>query len=146
MKLTHVPYRGSEPAILDLLAGRVQILADNATSVLGQMRSGQLRAIGVGSSKKSALVPDLPLIADTVPGYESSSFLGILVPAKTPRPVIDRLNAAFNDSLQDPQVQKALAAYGVELVGGPPEVFGTFLAAKSKDLKTAAQSANLIPQ
>jgi len=81
-----------------------------------------------------------------VPGYESSGWFGIMVPAKTPRPVIDRLNAAFNDSLADPAVQKSLAAFGVELVGGPPEVFGAYLKAKLAELQTVAQAANLVPQ
>lgn len=88
----------------------------------------------------------MPTIAETVPGYESSSWFGILVPAKTPRPVIDRLNAAFNDSLNDPQVRKAMSAFGVELVGGSPEVFGAYLQAQSAELKTVAQAANLVRQ
>jgi tripartite-type tricarboxylate transporter receptor subunit TctC len=146
VKLTHVPYRGSEPATIDLLAGRLTIQVENATSVLPQVRSGQLRAIAVGAATQSTLLPGVPTIAATVPGYESSGWFGILVPAKTPRPVIDRLNAAFNDSLADPAVKKALSAFGVELVGGAPEVFGAYLQAKSAELKTVAKAANLVPQ
>jgi tripartite-type tricarboxylate transporter receptor subunit TctC len=144
VKLTHVPYRGSEPATIDLLAGRLTIQVENATSVLPQVRSGQLRAIAVGAAMPSALLPGVPTIAATVPNYESSGWFGILVPAKTPRPVIDRLNAAFNDSLADPQVQKAMSAFGVELVGGAPEVFGAYLQGQSAELKTVAQAANLV--
>jgi tripartite-type tricarboxylate transporter receptor subunit TctC len=146
VKLTHVPYRGSEPATIDLLAGRLTIQVENATSVLPQVRSGQLRAIAVGAAAPSALLPGVPTIASVVPGYESSGWFGILVPAKTPRPVIDRLNAAFNDSLADPQVRKAMSAFGVELVGGSPEVFGAYLQAQSAELKTVAQAANLVRQ
>jgi tripartite-type tricarboxylate transporter receptor subunit TctC len=146
VKFTHVPYRGSEPAMIDLMAGRLQIGVENATSVLPRIRNGQLRAIAVGTTSKSDLVPEAPTIAETVPGYESSSWLGVLVPAKTPRPIVDRLNTAFNDSLNDPEVRRLLSAFGVEIVGGPPEVFGVFLKVKLAELKTVARAANLTPQ
>jgi tripartite-type tricarboxylate transporter receptor subunit TctC len=146
VKFTHVPYRGSEPATIDLLAGRLTMQVENATSVLPQVRSGQLRAIAVGAARPSALLPGVPPIAETVPGYESSGWFGILVPAKTPRPVIDRLNAAFNDSLADPEVKTAMSAFGVELVGGSPEAFDAYLKAKSAELKSVAQAANLVQQ
>lgn len=145
VKFTHVPYRGSEPATLDLLAGRIQFQAENATSVLPKVRSGQLRALAVGTAVKSSLLPDAPTIAETVPGYESSGWYGILAPAKTPRAVIDRLNAAFNDSLADPAVRTSMATFGVDLVGGAPEVFGTFLKTKTAEMKIAADAANLTP-
>jgi tripartite-type tricarboxylate transporter receptor subunit TctC len=146
IKLVHVPYRGSEPATLDLLAGRITMQVENATSVLPQVRSGQLRAIAVGGTKPSALLPGIPTIAATVPGYESGGWYGILVPAKTPRPIIDRLNAAFNDSLADQSVKTAMAAFGVELVGGSPVVFADYLKSVSAESAAAAKAANLVPQ
>jgi tripartite-type tricarboxylate transporter receptor subunit TctC len=146
VKFTHVPYRGSEPAMIDLLAGRLQFEVENATSVLPRIRGGQLRAVAVGTATRSALLPDVPTIAETLPGYESSGWFGILVPAKTPPAVVARLNAAFNESLADPDVKKALSAFGVELVGGPPEVFGAYLKAKLAELKTVAEAANLVPR
>jgi tripartite-type tricarboxylate transporter receptor subunit TctC len=146
LKLTHIPYRGSDPALIDLMAGRLQFQIDNTSSVLPQIRSGQLRAIAVGTAEPSKLLPEVPTIAQTVKGYESSAWLGILVPVRTPRPIVDRLNAAFDDSLADPQVQKALSAFGVDLVGGKPEVFGRYLIAKSAELKVLAKTANLVPQ
>ena len=146
VKATHVPYRGSDPAILDLLAGRVQFLTENVTSVLPGVRSGQMRAIAVGTAKPSALLPGVPTIAAAVPGYESSAWFGILAPAGTPEPVISRLNAAFNESLADPQVQTQLSAFGVEIVGGAPAVFDAFLKARRTELKSLAQTANLVPQ
>jgi tripartite-type tricarboxylate transporter receptor subunit TctC len=146
VRFTHIPYRGSEPAIIDLLAGRLQFEVENATSAMPRIRSGQLRAVAVGSAARSGLLPDVPAIAETVPGYESSSWFGITVPAKTPAAAVERLNAAFNESLADPEVRKALSAFGVELVGGPPEVFGRFLAARQADMKTAAEAAGLVAQ
>lgn len=85
VRLVHVPYRGTGPALIDLIAGRLQVQFENAAGVLPQIRNGQLRAIAVGTAGKSALFPDLPTIAQTVPGYESSSWFGVLVPAATPR-------------------------------------------------------------
>ena len=146
VRFTHIPYRGSEPAMIDLLAGRLQFEVENATSAMPRIRSGQLRAVAVGSLAPSALLPDVPTIAATVPGYESSSWFGIVVPAKTPAAAVARLNAAFNDSLADLEVRKSLSAFGVETVGGPPEVFGAFIAARQADMKSAAHAAGLVPQ
>ena len=146
VKMTHVPYRGSGPSLIDLLAGRLQVQFENLAAVLPQIRSGQLRAVAVGTAKRSSLLPDVPTIAETVPGYESSAWLGILVPRATPRPVIDRLNATLNDILNDPDVQKPLSGLGVERIGGPPEVFGALLQAKVAEMKIVARAANLTRQ
>ena len=146
VKLIHVPYRGTGPALIDLLAGRLQVQFENAPGVLPEIKSGQLRAIAVGTATKSALFPDLPTIAQTVPGYESSSWFGILVPAKTPKPIIDKLNAAANQALADPQVRKSLEGLGLEIVGGTPEQFGAFLQRQMANMKVAAAAADLHPQ
>jgi tripartite-type tricarboxylate transporter receptor subunit TctC len=146
VKLTHIPYRGTGPALIDLLAGRLQVQFENAPGVLSQVHAGQLRAIAVGTARKSTLLPDLPTIAETVPGYESSSWFGLLVPAKTPRPAIDKLNAATNDSLADPVVRKQLSGLGVELIGGTPEEYGTYLKAKVAQMKIVAKAAHLTRQ
>lgn len=146
IRMTHVPYRGSGPALIDVMAGRLSIEFDNAPAVLPQIRSGQLRAVGVGSAAPSALLPDVPPVAETVPGFESASWFGILAPAKTPRPVIDRLNAALNDSLADPDTRKALLAVGAEPVGGTPEAFSAYLRARIATMKDTAREANLIPR
>jgi tripartite-type tricarboxylate transporter receptor subunit TctC len=144
--LVHVPYRGTGPALIDLLGGRLQVQFENAPGVLPQITSGELRAIAVGTAQKSKILPDLPTIAETVPGYESSSWFGIMVPAKTPRAVVDKLNAAINKGLADPEVQKKLDGLGVERIGGTPEAFGTYLKARIADMKVIAKAANLTPQ
>jgi tripartite-type tricarboxylate transporter receptor subunit TctC len=146
VKLTHIPYRGSGPSVIDLMAGRLQADFENAPAVLPQIRGGQLRAVAVGTSRRSTLLPDLPTVAETVPGFESSSWFGILVPANTPRPVIDRLNAALNAGLDDPETQKSLSGLGVERIGGTPEAFGAYLKTKIAEMKTVAQAANLTRQ
>jgi len=144
--LTHIPYRGTGPALIDLIAGRIQVQFENAPAVLGQIRNGELKAIAVGTARRSDILPDLPVIADTVSGYESSSWLGLLAPAATPRPVIDRLNAAINKGLDDARIRKRLADLGVERVGGTPEAFGVYLKAKVEETDRIAKSAGLKPE
>ena len=144
--ITHIPYRGTGPALIDLLAGRIQVQFENAPAVLGQIRSGELKAIAVGTRKSSAVLPGLPAIAATVPGYESSSWLGILAPVATPRPVIERLNAAINKGLEDPAISKRLADLGVERVGGTPEEFAAYLRAKVEETDKVAKAAGLKPE
>lgn len=144
--LTHIPYRGTGPALIDLMAGRIQVQFENAPAVLGQIRNGELKAIAVGTAKRSAILPDLPAIADTVPGYESSSWLGLLAPAATPRPVVERLNAAINKGLDDEAIRKRLDALGVERVGGTPAEFATYLRAKVEETDKVAKAAGLRPE
>jgi tripartite-type tricarboxylate transporter receptor subunit TctC len=144
--LTHIPYRGTGPALIDLIGGRIQVEFENAPAVLGQIRSGELKAIAVGTTKRSAILPELPTIAETVPGYESSSWFGLLAPAATPRPVIERLNAAINRGLDDEAIRKRLDALGVERVGGAAGAFGAYLRAKVEETDRIAKAAGLKPE
>lgn len=144
--LAHIPYRGTGPALIDLIAGRIQVQFENAPAVLGQIRNGELRAIAVGTARRSDILPELPVIADTVPGYESSSWLGLLAPAATPRTIIDRLNAAINKGLDDATIRKRLSDLGVERVGGTPEAFGIYLKAKVEETDRIAKAAGLKPE
>ena len=146
VSLTHIPYRGTGPALIDLIAGRIQVQFENAPAVLGQIRNGELKAIAVGTAKSSAVLPGLPAIAATVPGYESSSWFGLLAPAATPRPVIERLNAAINKGLDDPAVRKRLDALGVERVGGTADAFGAYLKAKVAETDRIAKAVGLQPK
>jgi tripartite-type tricarboxylate transporter receptor subunit TctC len=144
--LVHVPYRGAGPALLDLMAGRLDVQFENAPSVLGQIRSGTLRGVAVGGTKRSTMLPELPTIADTVPGYEATSWFGLLAPAKTPRAIVDKVNAAVNKALADPAVKKQIDTLGAELMGGTPERFKTYLNARVAELKSISKAANLAPQ
>jgi tripartite-type tricarboxylate transporter receptor subunit TctC len=144
--LTHVPYRGTGPALIDLIAGRIQVQLENAPAVLGQIRNGELRAIAVGTSKPSAILPELPTIAAAVPDYEASSWFGLLAPIATPRSVIGQLNAAINKRLDDPAIRKRLEVLGVERVGGTPESFGVYLKAKVEETDRIAKAVGLRPQ
>ena len=144
--LVHVPYRGAGPAILDLLGGRLDLQFENAPSILGQIRSGALRGIAVGSSKRSTMFPELPTIGDTVAGYEATSWFGLLAPSTTPRAVVDKINAAVNKALADPDVQKQMNTLGVELIGGTPDQFAAYLKVRLAELKSVSKAANLVPQ
>ena len=144
--LTHIPYRGTGPALIDLIAGRIQVQFENAPAVLGQIRNGELKAIALGTATSSAILPGVPTIAATVPGYEASSWLGLLAPAATPRPIVERLNAAINKGLEDAAIRKRLDALGVERVGGSPEDFGAYLQAKVEETDKVAKAAGLRPE
>ena len=123
--LLHVPYKGSAPAQLDLLGGRVQVMFDNTPNVLQQIRAGKLRALAVTTPRRFALLPDLPTVADAgLKDFDVSVWFGVLAPAATPRPVIDALNREINRILLLPDVLALLKNQGVEPIGGSPEQFG----------------------
>ncbi len=144
--IAHIPYRGTGPALIDLMAGRIQVQFENAPAVLGQIRNGELKAIAVGTTKRSAILPALPTIAETVPGYESSSWFGLLAPAGTPQPIIERLNAAINKGLADEALHKRLDTLGVERVGGTAATFAAYLRAKVEETDKVAKAAGLRPE
>jgi len=126
--LTHIPYKGSAPAVTDLIGGQVQALFDNTPNVLPQIKAGKLRALAVTSAKRFALVPDLPTMAEVgVPGYEVSVWFGTVAPAGTPREVVQKINAEINRILALPEVKERFAGAGIEIVGGTPETFGALL-------------------
>jgi len=125
--LVHVPYRGASPALTDLMGGQVQVFFDNLPSSIGYIKGGKLRALAVTTTTRSPALPDVPTIAETVPGYEASAWFGMAVPAGTPRDVVEKLNRAVNDSLADPGIQAKLAELGGTLIPGTPEDFGNLI-------------------
>jgi len=128
VELVHVPYRGSAPALTDLLANQVQVMFDNLPSSLGHIQGGRLRALAVTTSAPSKALPGVPTVAETVPGYEASAWFGMAVPKGTPRPIIDKLNREINQALADPGMQAKLADLGGILISGTPENFGKVIA------------------
>jgi tripartite-type tricarboxylate transporter receptor subunit TctC len=130
--MTHVPYKGSSPALTDLMGGQVQIMFDNLPSSLALIKSGKLRAVAVTSLKRAPTLPDVPTIAESgLPGFEASSWFGILAPAGTPAPIIARLNAEVNKYLQSPEGNEQLLAQAAEVAGGPPEKFVAHIRAET---------------
>jgi tripartite-type tricarboxylate transporter receptor subunit TctC len=126
--LTHVPYRGSAPALTDMISGTVQVMFDNMPSSLPHIQSGKLRALAVTTAQRSNALPGVPTVAETVPGYEASAFFGMSVPRGTPADVIDRLNHEINAALADAAMKAKLAELGGILTPGSPAEFGRTIA------------------
>ncbi len=128
VEMQHVPYKGSAPALSDLLGGQTAIMFDNMPSVIGHVKAGKLRPLAVTTPQRSPALPDVPTIAESgVPGYSATSWFGLLAPASTPAPVIAKLNASILKALTDPEVKKKLAEQGAEPHGEKPEQFAEFI-------------------
>jgi tripartite-type tricarboxylate transporter receptor subunit TctC len=128
VQFLHVPYRGAAPAVTDLLAGQVEVLAADIPVVIAQIKSGNLVAIGAAANKRDAILPDVPTLAEQgYPNTDASSWYGLLAPAKTPPAVIQKINSAVNAALNDPGTRDKLVQAGATPVGGTPDSFGTFM-------------------
>jgi tripartite-type tricarboxylate transporter receptor subunit TctC len=130
IKMAHVPYRGAGPALTDLMAGTVDVMFDNMPSSIGHIQGGKLRAMAVTTDKRSPAMPDVPTVAETVPGYEASAWFGIAMPKGTPVAVIDKINRTVNAALQDPKMIARLAELGGTPMGGTPADFGNVMASE----------------
>jgi tripartite-type tricarboxylate transporter receptor subunit TctC len=128
LDMVHVPYRGSAPMLTDLLGGQVQVTFDNMPSSIEHIRAGRLRALAVTTSVRSDALPDVPVIADFVPGYEASTWFGAGVPKGTPAEIIERLNKEMNAALTDPKIKERLVALGGMSLAGSPADFGKVIA------------------
>jgi tripartite-type tricarboxylate transporter receptor subunit TctC len=126
-KMTHVPYRGAAPALTDLIGGQVQVMFDNLPSSIEHIRGGSLRALAVTTQVRSEALPNVPTIADTVPGYEASAWFGMGAPKGTPPEVIERLNKAINEALRDPTMKARLAEFGGAPLTGTAAEFGKIM-------------------
>jgi len=142
-KMQHIPYRGAALAITDMTGGQVQVIFDNMPSIIQHIRSGNLRALGVTTTEKSALLPDVPTVAETVPGYEASALFGMGAPKKTPPEIIAKLNAAVNEVLAEPAIKAKLIDLGGDPLIGPPEAFGKMIVAETEKWEKVVKAANL---
>jgi tripartite-type tricarboxylate transporter receptor subunit TctC len=131
-KMQHVPYRGAAPAITDMLGGQVQVIFDNMPSIIQHIRAGSLRALAVTTTARSPQLPDVPTVAETVPGYEASALFGMGAPKKTPPEVIEKLNREINAVLGEPEMKKRLVELGGEPLAGTPDAFGAAIAAETE--------------
>ena len=144
VNILHVPYKGSSQALVDVIAGQVTMLFDNAPSSMPFIQEGKLRAIAVTSLKRLPNLPDVPTIDEAgVKGYESLSWSGIMAPVGTPKPVIDKLNAAIERALRMEDVREKFAALGIEAVGGPPEAFARHIRGESEKWGRLVKAANI---
>jgi tripartite-type tricarboxylate transporter receptor subunit TctC len=143
IEMAHVPYRGAAPAVQDLIGGHVQVMFDNIPSAIGHVRSGNLRALAVTTVMRSPALPDVPTIAETVPGYEAYSWFSIMVPAGTPAPVVQRINQDTNAVLAMAEVRDRLLDLGATPAGGTPEDCARFLDAEIEKWAKVVRAAHV---
>ncbi len=129
--MLHVPYKGAGPALADLIAGQVHVIFDNLPSSAAHIKGGAIRALAVTSAEREPSLPNVPTLAETVPGYEATAWFGIGMPRGTPREVIDKVNAEVNRALADPKMRERLAELGGKPIAGTPEDFGKVIAAET---------------
>ncbi len=146
VNLIHVPYRGNAPALTDLLAGQIEVLFPSTGSSLEYVKAGKLRALAVTGSTRSDALPDVPTVAETLPGYEASSFYGIGVPRNTPAEIVETLNRAVEAGLADPRFKARLADLGSVPLPGPPAAFGKLIADETEKWGKVIRFAGIKPQ
>ncbi|BAT60860.1 tripartite tricarboxylate transporter family receptor [Variibacter gotjawalensis] len=132
VQMQHVPYRGSSPALTDLLAGQVQVMFDNLPASIAHIKANSLRPLAVTTAQRSKNLPDVPTVAETVPGYEASAFFGMSAPKGTPPAVIKKLNDTINAALKDPNILARIEELGGIPMGGTPEEFGAVVKSETE--------------
>ena len=143
LRMAHIPYRGEAPAVTDLLAGQIQVVFSTPGSVMSDIRAGTLRALAVTSAARMDVLPDVPALAETLPGYDAVSWAGIGAPANTPAAIIDKLNRETNAALADPKLKAQLADFGATVMTGSPADFGKFIAAEIDKWAKVIKFANI---
>jgi len=143
VKMTHVPYKGSAPMLTDLLGGQVQVTFDNLPASINHIKAGKLRALAVTTAQRSAELPDVPTVAETVPGYEASAFFGFGVPKGTPKEIVELLNKEVNLALKDPGILAKMKELGGILIAGSPADFGKIVAEETAKWEKVVHAANL---
>ena len=147
ISLTHVPYRGSAPAITDLLAGSIQMMFDTPVVMLPHIMAGKMRAIAITSPARSPQLPDVPTMAESgLPRLQANLWSGLLAPAGTPPEIVARINATFNEGMNTPEMREALRKLGAEPQAMSPEVFGRFLVAETRKWSTVVAEAGIKPE
>lgn len=142
-KLTHVPYRGTAPAMADLISGQVQVIFDNVATSLAHIRAGKIRAIATTTKTRLPLLPDVPPVADTLPGYEAISFYGVGVPKGTPPEIVDKLNREVNLAMADPKIEAFFTELGTLIALGSPAEFGALMDSEGDKWSVAVKAAGV---
>lgn len=142
-EMTHVPYKGSAPALADLLAGHVDLMFDNLTNVMPHIEAGKVRALGVAGAKRTPYLPNVPAIAEFVPNFEATTWVGFLAPVGTPQEIVNLIAADCDQVLREASVVERVKKLAAEPVGGEPSLFATFLKADVERWKKVVKDANL---
>ena len=144
IEMTHVPYKGTAPAVNDLLSGQVNAMFDSLTSVIPNVRAGKVRLIGLTNSKRATHAPEMPTLSELgLPDYEATGWFGIAAPAKVPSEIINKLNSEINAILETPEIATKLSQLGGEVVGGSPDDFKTFIQSEAKKWGRVIQNAKI---
>jgi tripartite-type tricarboxylate transporter receptor subunit TctC len=143
VKFQHVPYRGSAPALTDLVAGSVDLMFDNLGVSLPLVKSGQLKLLGVATPKRMASLPDVPTIAETLPGFESAAWFAIVAPPKTPQAVVDKINADVNEALRQGDIVQRLTQLSAEPIGGTPQATAAYMREEIERWHKVIKAANV---
>jgi tripartite-type tricarboxylate transporter receptor subunit TctC len=147
IKLTHVPYKGTQQSITDIASGQVSMLFDNVLTGKAHVDSGRLKGIAISSRARSAIVPNIPTVSESgLPGFDSWNYFGIFGPANTPPAVVQRVNAEMNKILADPAVKERFLALGFEVTGGTPQQFADVMASESRRWGQVIKDANIKPE
>ncbi|MBM3358162.1 MAG: tripartite tricarboxylate transporter substrate binding protein [Betaproteobacteria bacterium] len=147
LKMVHIPYKGSAPAIIDLLAGHVVVMTATMLTGIPHVRSGRLRALGITGAKRSGAVPEIPTVAETgLPGYEAVQWYGVLVPAQTPRDMIARLHSELVAVLQSPDIKQKFLSDGADPIGNTPEEFARFIRSETDKWAKVVRAAGIKPE
>jgi tripartite-type tricarboxylate transporter receptor subunit TctC len=144
MKLNHIPYKGSGPALTDLVGGQVETMMDQLTASLPHIREGRIRALAVTSKQRAAQQPDVPTLMELgLPDYEVITFTGLFAPAGTPRPVLEKLQAALKQAMARPAVKERFAGLGVDLIESDNKSFETYIQKDFANWRTVARESNI---
>ena len=143
VKFQHVPYRGSAPALTDLVAGSVDLMFDNLGVSLPLVKGGQLKLLGVATPKRMASLPDVPTIAETLPGFESAAWFAIVAPPKTPQAVVDKINADVNEALRQSDIVQRLTQLSAEPIGGTPQATAAYMREEIERWHKVIKAANV---
>lgn len=143
-KFTHVPYKGGNPAMLDLIGGRIDVMFDQISSAIGHVKGGKVRALAVNASNRSTELPEVPTMKEAgVAGVEAGTFTAMLAPAKTPKAIVNRLNEDMNKAMRTPQVQQSFAKYSAEMIGTTPAASQSFIKAEIEKWRKVVRAANI---
>ena len=143
IEMTHVPYKGGAPMMVDLVGGQVNVMFVSAPQAIPQVKAGRIKALAIGSARRIPQLPDTPTVAETLPGFAAQSWVGMLAPAGTPREIVARLNAEARKALADPEVRGKLGAQGFDVVGSAPEEFLAFARAESEKWAKVIRDYNI---
>jgi tripartite-type tricarboxylate transporter receptor subunit TctC len=146
INMLHVPYRGSAPMVTDLIGGQVQTAFDNLPASIEQIRAGKLRALAVTSETRSESLPDIPTVADVLPGFEASAWVAIGAPRNTPAQIVDKLNTEINAALADPKIKARAAELGATVSPGSPDHSSNMIAEETEKWAKVVKFAGIKPE